>query len=1097
MKLLKIALLIFVTVAVNIIAYSQVPSLQRMKQVIDGDQKSLPGAISIKLINSTQAGILFKKNTSLTQSNVINWLTEKMALRQNDDKLVDEQSDVITNGFTAKKIHQYYKDIKVEHGVVNSTSLDGTVRMMQLEFYSVPDGFNTQPTLSEESALNKARAFVGAAVYAWDNPKDASDEDFQKPRGELVIIQNYKTDGVVCLAYKFNVYALEPMSRSYIYVNAWDGSIVLNDAIIKHAKGRSDEAVNTKNTDLHQSPFYKAEDEGQKILRTTAVNRTGTAATRYSGSRQIVTDSVAGPLVKPFRLRQGRDNHAIITLDFQRKPHNTNVNFEAQAVEFNDNDNNWTSAEFNNTNLDDAALDAHYNMQWVSDYWVNVHQRKGWDDKDGAFIGYVHTSEDEFDQNGVFVAYKRWFDNAFWNGKNMHFGDGNGLSSTNTDYDPPATSLDDCGHELSHAITTSTSGLVYRWESGAMNEAFSDIWAACITNYAVQHDPTLSGEQTWRLFEKSTKPNKGANAGLRDMQDPTKFNDPSTYHSTHWTPGDYSDCPVESDNVNDHCGVHHNSGVLNKWFFLITQGEIGINSKLDPYVVLGLGFATTEKIAYLMELNLTPNAGYANAMTVSLNATATAYGLGSQEYNTVKAAWAAVGLDTANTFNMANTPVFTTNNFTCITVASDNNVFAGTNYNGFYQYDGTDWIKRNELLDVRFNDIKTDMIDGDLWIAQSGRIGTQGGGSSIAGGVNRLKYPYDAPTSTLYTVDPLLHVPSRNARCMFIDDHRLIESTNPKAWVATAAYITSNQSTSGMLGVGFHSTYKEFVPVSEGINIGVGTLGCLTVGGNRKEVWTFVQANNGINQLLSYNAETNALITTYDHNSTPIIPSGFVARAIYGDRYQRIWIGLANAGILIYDENKVWHYVNFTTIFPPGVQVNYNAITGNKHGDIFIGTSAGMVYFDAGGGWANRLSDSLYYRRYGKANGLMSDNINAIAYDDGRFKLWVASDSGIVIWDPPCIGAGNCLSTPMNKNGFSVTKRSGNWSDTAVWDSGLIPDSTTVVVINDTIAVDINGQCQSLKVANPGNLKVNTGKNLAIFEEKEPILTNERRRRRR
>src|SRR6185369_15656094 len=97
----------------------------------------------------------------------------------------------------------------------------------------------------------------------------------------------------------------------------------------------------------------------------------------------------------------------------------------------------------------------------------------------------------------------------------------------------------------------------------------------------------------WRLFEKTSKPNKGADAGLRDMQNPLKFNQPSTYHSTNWVPGDYTVCSV-----------------LNKWFFLITQGEIGVNSKIEPYVIIGLGFAKTEKIAYLMELNLTPNAGY-------------------------------------------------------------------------------------------------------------------------------------------------------------------------------------------------------------------------------------------------------------------------------------------------------------------------------------------------------------------------------------------------------------------------------------------------------------------------------------------------------
>lgn len=1092
MKLLKNIIPVYLLLLYSSNTYAQ-PSLSKMKQVVDNEELQQPKGLIMKLINSTQAGILFKNNTDLMQNNTIAWLSQKLALRQNEDQLVDEDRDVLTvDNYAVKKIHQYYKGIKVEHGVVNSTSRNGTIRMMQMEYYTIPDRFNIRPVLSEDAALNKAKAFVGAAVYSWDNAVDTTDEDFRKPRGELVIIQTYKADGQVCLAYKFNIYALAPMSRAYIYVNAWDGTVVLDDAIIKHAKGRQDEKVTLNNPEAKPQSFCKVDDEGQKVLHTTAVNRTGTADTRYSGSRQIVTDSVAGGLPKPFRLAEGRHDHAIFTLNFQRKPWNTNVNFEAQAVEFNDNDNNWTAAEFHNTNLDDAAFDAHYNMQWVSDYWFTVHQRKGWDDKNSTFYGYVHTAEDQFDQNGVFIQYDRWYDNAFWNGKNMHFGDGNGLATEPLKYDPPATSLDDCGHELSHAITNTTSNLVYRWESGAMNEGFSDIWAACITNYAIHNDPTLSGELVWRLFEKSTKPGRGDSAGLRDMQNPLKFKQPSTYHSDKWVPGDYSACPVINDG--DQCGVHTNSGVLNKWFFLITQGEIGVNSKLEPYIIIGMGFAKTEKIAYMMELNLTPNAGYANAMTVSLNIAATTYGFSSDEYNTIKSAWAAVGVDTANTYNMANTPVFTTNNFTSIAIGKDKNVFAGTNYNGFYRFNGTDWTKMTELTDVRFNDIKTDTAGG-IWIAQSGRTGTQSGGSSIGGGVSYLQYPYTG-TSTLYTVDPTLHVPSRNARCMYIDTFRM-NGTNTRAWMAATAYITSNTSTSGMLGLGLNSSVPEFEKVNQGINIIAGTVGCLTVGGNKKEIWTFVQANNGINQLLVYDAVTKVLLITYDHSSEPILPSGFVARAIYGDRYNRIWIGLATGGVMIFDENRRWHNINFPGIFPLNVAVNYNAIAGNKHGDVYIGTNMGMAYFDAGGGWANRLDDSLYYRHYGKNNGLLSDNINAIAYDKYKFKLWVATDSGIVIWDPPCIGSVNCRVTPLKKSSYASSKTNGNWSNPAVWDSGEIPDSTTVVVITDTITVDINAQCMSLGIVNPGNLKVNTGNNLTIFAEKEIILTSDEERRRR
>jgi len=1098
MKLLK-STPVFLLLGLSTGAFAQ-PSLSKMKLQIDNEELQQPKGRSMKIINSTQAGILFKNNTELVQTNVITWLSQKLLLRQNEDQLVDENRDVVTgDNYAVKKIHQYYKGIKVEHGMINVTARNGKIGMIQLEYYSVPNGFNTRPLLSEQQAFDKATAFIGAKEYAWGDGTDTTDEDRRKPRGELVIVQTYLNEnGDVCLAYKFNIYAINPLHRSYVFVNAMDGRIILDDPIIKHAKSRSEAYTAdevTRSIPKNENDYItKAENRQSPLWVDEPINNAaGSADTRYNGRRQILADHYSPVAPQPYRLRALRNNHNIIVLNYQRHNHHTNIfpSYEATAIDFTDNNNDWTAAEYHNANMDDGAIDVMDNMIWVSDYWKGIHDRNSWNNANGDVINFVHIYQDN-----------KPYDNAYWNGKNMHFGDGNGKPEGNSQRDPVATSLDDCAHELAHGVNSSTANLLYRWESGAMNEAFSDIWAACITNYAKAQDPSISGESTWRLFEKSNRPDSTI-PGLRDMKNPLIFSQPSTYHSRFWEDGDFVSCHAPDQGAvaslyNDMCGVHTNSGVLNKWFYLITDGEAGTNTKNKTYNITGLGFAVSQRIAYLMQLNLTPNAGYANAMTVSLNVTATAYGYGSTQYNTVKSAWAAVGVDTSNVYNMANTPVFTTNNFTCITAALDGYVFAGTNYSGYYQFDGTDWTKRTELTDVRFNDMKTDNIEGHVWMAQSGRQGTTGGGSSIGGGVSLLKYPYEAITPLLYTVDPTLHVPSRNARCMYVDNVRLTDAVNPKVWVATTAYITSSASTSGMLGVGLHTNVPEFSKVNEGIYVGLNTVGCLTVGGNRKEIWTFVQANNGINQLLVYNAETNALITTYDHNSVPIIPSGFVARAIYGDNFGRIWIGLAFGGVLIYDESKRWHLVNFPAIFPSGVSVNYNAITGSIHGDVYIGTTMGMAYFDAGGGWAIRLDDSLYYRLYKKSNGLVSDNINAIAYDEERFKLWVASDSGIVAWDPPCIGGyQNCFASPGTKGVYAASSKSGNWSDSTVWDSRQVPDSNTVVVIKDTITVDINGQCQSLTVTNPGNLKVNTGKDLKIFAEKEIINTNTEQRRRR
>ncbi|MBL0357312.1 MAG: M4 family metallopeptidase [Chitinophagaceae bacterium] len=671
----------------------------------------------------------------------------------------------------------------------------------------------------------------------------------------------------------------------------------------------------------------------------------------------------------------------------------------------------------------------------------------------------------------------------------MTFGDGNNTSSS-----LPYTPLDICAHEMGHAITETTSQLVYQWESGALNEAFSDIWAACITDYA-KHIYPVSDENTWRVAEKCE--NVGfTNPGFRDMANPPIFSDPSAYKNSNWKPASLQTCRDFSST--DNCGVHSNSGVLNKWFFLITDGQAGTNSFGTAFNVAGLGFQTSEKIAYLTSINLTPNASYQTCRTVSLNATAALYGNTSPEYQTVWNAWVAVAVD-SNTYNMSNTPVFTTNNFTAIAVGKDGVVLAGTNYSGVYKYAANTWEKLSDLTGVRFNDIKAD-YNGNFWVAQSGRLGTQGGGSSIAGGVSFYQSPFTNP-STLYTAGAQTDVPTRNARCIYVDTFRNVNLISPSVWMAGLAYITSNNSTSGMLGHGVNLGTPAFTPVNGNINIASGTVGCLTIGGNKTTIWTFVQANNGINQLLTYDAVTNAFIESFDHNSHAVIPSGFVARSIYCDPKKRVWIGLAAGGLLVFDENRRWHYlspVDFPLLFPAGTQASFNAITGNKEGDVYIGTTNGLVYFERGDGLVDKIDQAASYKVFGKPNGLPSNVINAMAYDTLRFKLLVATDSGIVFWEPLCINP-YCNLYAFKAAVDAETIANGNWSNAAVWNTGKVPDSATSVTIKHNITVDINSNCRSLDVNAAVTVTLQTGKNLTIYSDKgSTIYTgNEQRRRRR
>ena len=158
----------------------------------------------------------------------------------------------------------------------------------------------------------------------------------------------------------------------------------------------------------------------------------------------------------------------------------------------------------------------------------------------------------------------------FGNGSQMTYGDGN--ASWN-----PLVSLDIVGHEVSHGVTEYSAGLVYSYESGALNESFSDIFGEAIENFATGSNDWLMGEDI------------GVNPGsaLRSMADPPIKGDPDTYLGTNW----------RFDSA-DNGGVHTNSGVQNKWFYLMAVGEAGVNDNGQSYNVTGIGIDDAEAIAY-------------------------------------------------------------------------------------------------------------------------------------------------------------------------------------------------------------------------------------------------------------------------------------------------------------------------------------------------------------------------------------------------------------------------------------------------------------------------------------------------------------------
>lgn len=992
------------------------PSLQKMRDKQQLRRQNGTAEIFKLQVNEEmpeQGAILFVDKT-VPAGNTAAWLAGQMDFRTGIDVLTTRQQNVLKEGLAVEKLQQFYKGIKVEHGTVNATASNGINTLMQVEFYPIDDAFKTSADISEAAALQFAISKTGASKYVWQG-YTGSNPEYMQPKGELVIVQDMLRQGKMCLCYKFDIYAEKPLSRAYVYVNAWDGSIVLVDNLIKHA------------------------------------NVEGKAKTLFSGVQPLTTDEDNTVIANPYRLRQQRNGHNILTLDYGRRDRSP-AN-DLLATDFVDDDNVWDSTEHLN-NLDVGALDAHFNMGMVSDYWKEIHGRNGWDGNNSDIISYVHVTDEG-----------QKMDNAFWGKTAMYYGDGSATS-------PPQTSIDDCGHELGHAICQTTAGLVYRWESGAVNEGLSDIWAACITNYAVAKNDSLGAAKSiWRLFEESSEP-QSLQPGLRDMANPKLFNQPAFYKDNKWLPASFDVCP-EPDGDNDRCGVHTNSGVLNKWFHLITAGGVGNNYRGQPYNVPMIGFAKSEKIAYLTELNLTPNAGYGTTKNVSINATIALFGDGA-EADAVRKAWVAVGVD-STVYNTANTPVFASNFFTSIAVGKGGYIWAGTANNGLYFYNGKFWVK--DTTAITNNSIVQILPDkdGGIWVAQAG----YGSANANTGGVNYFSDSTFA-SNNYYSVSSGLH--SRNVRSIYVDNTRENAiSGKPKVWAASLGQITGGTSSAGGIGVGENFVTSFFTKINQGIDRAGGTGGVQTIGGNAKEIWAYSTKNFGKDQILRYNAETNDSMPSYDYTNTGGgLPQSFTAKAIYIDAKGNRWLGLNTPGVIVQDWINTWHTINPASIFPAGSIVTNNAIVGDKMGKVYMGTSAGLVVYKGG-----NIDQASSYRLLTTANGLPSNNVRAVAVDTIHYKLLVATDNGIVFFDQICDNGADCnAQIPATKAAASSLK-GGNWSDPSIWSTGIVPDENTVVALSHAVVVDIDAVCYSLTVTGNGTIHVNAGKKLDIkgFEE--------------
>ncbi|MGF3105015.1 M4 family metallopeptidase [Rossellomorea sp. DUT-2] len=256
------------------------------------------------------------------------------------------------------------------------------------------------------------------------------------------------------------------------------------------------------------------------------------------------------------------------------------------------------------SDYDRPAVDAHYNSEKVYDYYLNEHDRNSLDDEGMAIVSYVH-----FGTN---------YNNAFWNGRQMTYGDGDGEFMV-----PLSAGLDVAAHEMTHGVISNSANLVYRFQPGALNEAFADIFGALID------------DENWELGEDIMAPAAKADGreSLRSLSDPSKYPVGAKYVEYGNGEGKYPshmdefyDLPRSLDNG----GVHINSSIINHAAYLTAQ-DIG-REKLG-------------KIYYrALTVYLTPMSDFSDARQAIIQSAFDLYGEGSAEAEAAAGGFDSVGI---------------------------------------------------------------------------------------------------------------------------------------------------------------------------------------------------------------------------------------------------------------------------------------------------------------------------------------------------------------------------------------------------------------------------------------------------------------------
>jgi parallel beta-helix repeat protein len=479
---------------------------------------------------------------------------------------------------------QFYKNTKVEGGEYIVHSKNGNVYLANGKICSGLN-LNISPTLSPQNAIDYAKTFVNAIKYMWEDSLEESN------------LKELKKDNSV---------TYYPNPELLITMNGFDLPYEPNNFKLAYKID-----IFTKKPYDGKSVYIDATTGA--VLKTTQIIlncNPGNSNTMFMGNQTINTTYVLGPAnVLNYTLNNTCKGGGIIT----------RYNYNAPNGNIYNATNDWS-----NTTLERAAGMTHWGTEKFYDFLLSTFGRKSFDDNDYQMSAVV------VDNGGV--------DNAGWAGSPLLW-TRYLISGANGQPNTYWATNDIIGHEWAHGVTEFASGLQYSGESGAINESYSDIFGALFEFYA------QGGTGDWTMAEDVYISGTSYPNYIRSMSNPNICGNPDSYNGNFYTSG----CnPIfTSGPMPPGCGDSHNrSGVMNYWFYLLSQGGSGTNNAPTTYTysVTSIGMVQAGQIIYRAYNYLTSTSNFADTRNATIQSARDLYGECSIQVAQVIEAWNAVGV---------------------------------------------------------------------------------------------------------------------------------------------------------------------------------------------------------------------------------------------------------------------------------------------------------------------------------------------------------------------------------------------------------------------------------------------------------------------